>query len=475
MKYIIFRKIYFLLILVFASQSLKLTAQVDSELEDQALLLFSHEEFEMASQLYDSLLRMAPYNPDYSEKLGDCYVKSDFDKALKYYKRSLAMNNDRGEIYYKIASGYDLKNNSDSALFYFRKYNQLNKKNENAYNRMAILFLDQEGGEDSALIYAQKAISVKPDDPNGYYTLSMVYINLSRYEEAIHTARAGVKINADYPLFNMAIGLAYFHQDLYAEAADYFERGWKFDGQEEMFVNYLAVSSILSNAKASKIKKENNVLRFTDINMQNFVSILESTQNPESEYFYSKLLKDFRTNYKNFGLDKFAMLYLGFSNDESYKPYREQTLDADELMETKNYDFLKDYCETRLDSVPVDFPLYWHLAKIAAMHGDYETQLQNLIKYYGFSQAITATGDGNSKDSPYLIAYLTHEYEIVYQLDLDIKEEFIETSRNNNFDVIIGNDPSGKPQKVYFNIDLPYSYHQKSLNISRKNKKRKAK
>ncbi|MCF8380012.1 MAG: DUF4919 domain-containing protein [Bacteroidales bacterium] len=467
------RKIMLLISLIFALQIFEIKAQVYSELETQAKLLFSYEEYEMAKQLYDSLYRSDPYNPEFSSKLGDCYLNtSKFDQALSYYKIAQSFSEHPGDLYYKIASAFDNKNQTDSAIFYFKLYNQFNKIEENALNRIAILYMDQAGGQDSALYYAQKAVSRVPNDPDGYYTLSMIYISMSRYEEAIHTALAGLKINNDYALFNMPIGLGYFHQDNFDKAVEYFENGWKVPGLEEMFVNYLAFSKLLSNTSSLEVSKENDEFRFRNINQQNMEAVLEWVFNNESEYNYSKLIKVFRTEFQNFGLDDYAMFYIGFTSDAAYKPYDNRLMNMNQMWENKNYKMIKEYCENRLDSVPVDFPLYWPLAKIAAIQGDFHSQLDNLIKYYGFSQAIKATGDGKSTESPYLVAYIHHEYEIVFQEELDISEQYLESTRNNNFDVIVGSNLSGEMRKIYFNIDLPYSFLQKDLNISKKKKKR---
>ena len=57
MKYIISGKYSLIVILVLTSLSIQLTAQVDTELENQALLLFTHEEFEMAGKTGTSQVR----------------------------------------------------------------------------------------------------------------------------------------------------------------------------------------------------------------------------------------------------------------------------------------------------------------------------------------------------------------------------------------------------------------------------------
>ncbi|MCK4921327.1 MAG: DUF4919 domain-containing protein [Bacteroidales bacterium] len=472
-----YRLIALIITLFLVSKTINLKAQINSELEEQAHLLFLYEEFEMARQLYDSLHQMDPYNPIYSQNLGDCFLKtSEPGKALEYYDRALAFSNNQGEIYYKIGNTYDLMNLPDSAIYYFKKFNSVSNKNKNAFNRIAIIYLDQENGQDSALVYAQKALSAEPENPVAYYTLSVVYIGLSRYEEAIYTALSGLKKDPDYVLLNMPAGLGYFHQNDYEKATEYFEKGWETPGLEEMFVNYLAFSKLLVNTEIEKFTKHNNDVKFNHINFLNIENIIISIQNPQSEYFYSNLLRNFRSDFQNFGLDDYAMFYLGFSTDLAYLPYEDSTMNMSELWNTKNYNLLKEYAKNRLDSVPVDFPLYWPLAKIAALEGDYLSQLDNLIKYYGFSQAITGTGDGNSTKSSFLITYIQHEYEIMYQLDLDVIEEHLESVRNNNFDVLLGENSKGETKNIYFNVDFPFSSIEKNFkNQKRKKKKRRNK
>lgn len=474
MKYIYNRTLALIIILVFVSHLTNLKAQINTELEEQASLLFSYEEFEMAKQLYDSLHQLDPYNPLYSKNLGNCYLNtSEPNKALKYFRRSIPFSDNRGEIYYKIGSAYDLLDLPDSAIHYFKKYNSINNKKENAFNRIAIIFLDQENGKDSALVYAQKALSAEPENATGYYTLSMVYISLSRFEEAIFTALAGIKKNSNYPLLNIPAGMGYYHQNEYEKAVEYFEKGWRTPGFEKMFVNYLAFSKLLVNTEKEKITRQDDEVSFNNINIENFKNIITSIHDPESEYYYSYLLRNFRTNFHNFGLDDYAMFYLGFCTDVSYYPYENSLMNISELWETKNFDLLKEYAENRLDSIPVDFPLYWPLAEIAAQKGDYLSQLDNLIKYYGFSQAITGTGDGKSAESSFLITYIQHEYEIMHQLELDILEKHLESIQNKNYDVLTGKDSNGETQNIYFNIDFPLSSIEKDFKDQKRKKKKR--
>ena len=207
--------------------------------------------------------------------------------------------------------------------------------------------------------------------------------------------------------------------------------------------------------------------------MSNFNDILASTRDPQNKYYYSRLIRDFNENFLEFGLDEFIMLYIGYTNDNAYLPYTNYDLNLDELWDAENYELIQELCETTLDSIPVDFPLYWELSKVALQKSDHYYQLDNLIKYYGFSQAIRATGDGESSETAFIVAYIHHEYEIMYQLGLSIFEQNLLSERNHSFDILKGTDYFDNEKSVYFNIDLPLDAFQGNLKGKAKKKKRR--
>ena len=452
-----------------------LQSQDFSELEDQAKLLFSYEEYEMAKILYDSLFMMDDDNANYAQSLGDCYLNTSYPEiAIKYYKKVISLAPMSSNVFYTMASAYDLTNKPDSAILFFKKYHQRHELEANVCNRIAILYLDLENSQDSAIKYAQKAISVDPNMPDGYYTLSMIYVDLLRFKDAIYTAQAGINIDNEYGLLYMPLGLGHFYQKDYTKAIEFFEKGWKIPGLEKMFVNYLAFSKLLANTSEEDIDGDFENISFNSIKMKNLDKIIASTRDPQSKYYYSKLLKDFQDNFHEFGLDDYAMFYIGFTNDMAYLPYKSENLNLNELLQMENYDLIQELTENKLDTIPTDFPLYWWLSKVSERNSDYFYQLDNLLKYYGFSQAILATGDGASEESAFLITFIHHEYEIMYQLGMSVLEQTLLNNRDHSFDVLKGTNNYENEKSIYFNIDLPLSALKKNTNYSgKKNKKRK--
>ncbi|MFN6039138.1 MAG: hypothetical protein ACK452_11775 [Bacteroidota bacterium] len=101
--------------------------------EEDAEFLFKYQNYKDAISIYHQLLKKEPENYTYNYKIGFCYLNTYINKgeALKYFKFCFNHPKSKGDnsLIYLIARSYHLNYVLDSAIVFYKKYADLNEKN----------------------------------------------------------------------------------------------------------------------------------------------------------------------------------------------------------------------------------------------------------------------------------------------------------------------------------------------------------
>ena len=76
--------------------------------------------------------------------------------------------------------------------------------------------------------------------------------------------------------------------------------------------------------------------------------------------------------------------------------------------------------------------------------------------YYGFLNAILATGTGNSENDPYIIAHFNDELLILKSAGATPAGQNFKKIKKSNFDIIYYYTNENKKNNIYFYINLFY-------------------
>ena len=123
-------------------------------------------------QIMDNLLKAAEADPNYKDaqnNLGGVYFSlEDYDQAIQYYNRAIALNskvekNQRGEAYKGLGDCYLKKGNIERAIKNYSKEVRINSENKNAYIHRGNLYY-QQGAVDLAIADFQKVLSLDSDN-----------------------------------------------------------------------------------------------------------------------------------------------------------------------------------------------------------------------------------------------------------------------------------------------------------------------
>lgn len=153
-----------------------------------------------------------------------------------------------------------------------------------------------------------------------------------------------------------------------------------------------------------------------------FDKIKQETLNPNSRYYYPKLVKSFKSNDTIMNFEAYRNLYYGFVFQEDYNPFRHNDFEGKEEVEALYYknpplsredcDKIARYAERALDDNLFDIDqlnYYIYALKEKKKYARAAVRQYRLDKLIA---AIMSSGRG-TEDEPWVVIFPEHEYAII--------------------------------------------------------------
>jgi|SRR5208283_2373251 len=109
--------------------------------------------------------------------------KKDFDSAISYFKRCIAIDDKYVDAYLDLGDVYDEKGLYDEELEVLKKAVELDPNNPDAYYSLAQAF-EKKGLYDSASLAFKKELEIKHDDKDAMYSLGILYLAQGKKDKA---------------------------------------------------------------------------------------------------------------------------------------------------------------------------------------------------------------------------------------------------------------------------------------------------
>ncbi len=190
--------------------------------------------------------------------------------------------------------------------------------------------------------------------------------------------------------------------------------------------------------------------------------IKRTSIDPQSRYYFPKLMKMFQAEDTLMNLDQFRHLYLGYIFQEDYDPYRRSpyTTRVEELYTRDQHthaecDTIIHYAELCLKDDPFDLRQMSFL--IYAYREKKKTHMANIMQYKfnRLIEAIVSTGTGLDEENAWIVNNPQHEYNLMnfqgYRVD---SQEDVEPY----YDLILAtpdtnsSDSENESKSFYFNV-----------------------
>jgi tetratricopeptide (TPR) repeat protein len=153
------------------------------------------------------------YNSDYYNTKGqEFYQKQEYNTAVEYFYKSINLNSRNAQACNNLAMAYWQKNSKELAIQYFKKANALNRNYTQPLVNLSILY-GQLGNEIKQFYYLKKATYYNPNDYWAYYLLGDYYKAKSCYPEAITNLKEAIKINQKFSQAYLSLALCFFETE----------------------------------------------------------------------------------------------------------------------------------------------------------------------------------------------------------------------------------------------------------------------
>lgn len=166
----------------------------------------------------------------------------------------------------------------------------------------------------------------------------------------------------------------------------------------------------------------------------NLEEIRTATLNPQSPYFFPKLMKKYESNDTTMTNEEYRHFYLGYMFQEDYDPYRVSDyagvtdhLRAKSTHTKEEIDTIRKYAQLALADNPFDLRQMSFLVHVLREKRKdmsakiWEYRLEHLLG------AIKSTGTGEDMDNAWYVIYPVHEYDMVQLLGYQATDaQFIE-------------------------------------------------
>src|ERR1035437_3251804 len=110
----------------------------------------------------------------YFHKGADAVEEKNYDNAIYYLKKSIAINPNYASVYYNLGLTYGHKKDNETAIYYFNKAISIDPEDAASYGGLGIAYR-VKGDDEKAIYYCKKAIVIDPKDAASYLVLGYAY------------------------------------------------------------------------------------------------------------------------------------------------------------------------------------------------------------------------------------------------------------------------------------------------------------
>lgn len=195
-----------------------------------------------------------------------------------------------------------------------------------------------------------------------------------------------------------------------------------------------------------------------EIVLPDFAQIQREVNDPQSQYYYPKLMSRYNSTDTTMTIEEYRYYYLGYTFQEDYNPYRrsEYAHQIDHLykqgreLSVAEYENLIKFAKQTLNDDPFDLRqinILVYALKGINRHKEaaiWQYRLDHII------DAILSTGDGMTPETAWYVIYPTHEYIILNCLGMKgVDFVFVEPF----YDYIEIEENNRRIEGFYFNVE----------------------
>lgn len=199
------------------------------------------KDFEKAISYHEKAIALDPSFANIYYSLGKVYhQKGDGKKALEYFKKTAELYPEFTDTYFNMALVYEDMGDISKAQEYYEKVLKVDPDNSSATNNLGILYANRDDAS-KATEYYFKALALNPNNTAAMNNLAGIYDKKGDYNQAIRYYQRAMAIDPYNANAYLNIAATYDHMGNVAKATDYYEKATKLSRGNPQANNNLAV------------------------------------------------------------------------------------------------------------------------------------------------------------------------------------------------------------------------------------------
>jgi tetratricopeptide (TPR) repeat protein len=350
--------------------------------------------------------------------------------------------------YYKIKADILYKQSKYSdALLEMQKAFYLDSSLANV---ISIAQIYNQLGQFNDIVNLTRPYIKKTFEPNLYYYTILAYYNLNEIDSAMYLLSIAHKLDNTNDIFYYMEGLINFSEKNYENAYLNFNVAIELNPKQPNYFFSASKAKIFANTNPSVLNMDGKFVFFNQANIKKFKKL---SKKKKSKYYFNRLLAKLSSDPTSMSLDEYFMLYVGNAFQKNFSGYGNTNPQIERYFEQQKYNKCISLANTFLDNNPTSVNTYFFIANSYYSLGKYNLALKYLIPYYGFVEAILATGNGTSPQSPYIVTSIADEYAILRYFGYSFSGQNFLDNKKHAYDIIQYSDGNNK-KSIFFNIDL---------------------
>lgn len=340
------------------------------------------------------------------KKLGNAESDStNYAKAIEYYQKAIETDSNYFDAYFNLGSAF-------SHILEF----------------------------DKAIEYYNKAITKNDTDGNTFFALGYVYAEKQDYDKAIEMFREGIKLKPNSP------GEHFFLGFLYQEK-----------GNPVYASMYAKKAAQLGDTLAQQYFASNDIPWEDFFVKPDYEQIKQNIENPQSDFYYSKLWDKFQQGDSTMTLEEKRYLYYGYVFNKNYSPYL-SIPNAEQVNNILNkeeptineWEELVSLLNASLKIQPFSCRyLYYQSVAYNALNKHVDAD-RNMKKIEYIIDALTSTGDGLSKETAIHVIAVSNEYDYLFMNNFSMNRQAL---INGGYDVLYLNPNEAGLEEIWFDVN----------------------
>jgi tetratricopeptide (TPR) repeat protein len=209
-----------------ASTQNKKTAEKENPAQeefDKAVISLNYNLFDEAIRYLNNAIALDAANPQYYYTLGVAYFqKKDYPQAEQAFEQCLTLQPDHVMALNSLGVVYQEMKLFDKAEEQYKKAFSIDGNFDSACN-LSRLYLEQDKLE-PALNYVRTAIQKNNNSSEAFNIQGVILNKVGRFPEAIQSLLQALKINPQFMVAGINLGVAYINNKEYSKARELFEK-----------------------------------------------------------------------------------------------------------------------------------------------------------------------------------------------------------------------------------------------------------